>query len=243
MSAVPPTPAGWGGGTFTEFLDASRQNVFAGFANTHPVFQRFSEIDRTYRTVIENLKNPPDWFVAMFILRTHSSFLGAAHLALAGQLPEAYMLMRGCLENAIYGFYFHLEPASHERWLRRHDSDDARKIVRREFEIARMIKRLHERDEPLGTVVKVLYERTIDNGAHPNERGLLQMVRIGKPEQPKEHRIEIRYLTANNSASMVCLKSTAQVGVSGLKVFRHFLPERYEFLGVNENIDALQRDL
>ena len=152
-------PSGWGEDHLSRFIDNTRSNVFASFANLPKTYQRLADIDAGFRMIGENLKNPPDWFVALFLLRAHSSYLGAAHLALAGQLPEAYMLLRGCIENAVYAFYFHRIPDSHDRWLRRHDSDTAKKTVQDEFRIRALLRLLKKHDPRLGQIADELYER------------------------------------------------------------------------------------
>jgi hypothetical protein len=240
MTNLPP-PSGWGADALSAFLQTSRDNVFARFVTQYPVYQRLAEIDKAYRLIVDNLANAPDWFVAMFLPRTHSSYLAATHLALVGQIPETYMLLRGCLENAVYGFYFHHKPESHDRWLKRHQTATAEKIVRDEFKIRRMLRLLTDHDNEVGPIVTMLYERTINYGAHPNERGVLQTAKLTSDET--HHRLELIYLAGDNKALLACLKSTAQVGVASLKIFRHAMPERYDLLGLTALLSSLQEGL
>jgi hypothetical protein len=243
MVVAPPerAPSAWGQDTLSQFIDTARNKVFASFANLRPQYQRLATIDAAFRLIGENLKNPPDWFVALFLLRAHSSFLGGAHLALAGQLPEAYMLLRGSLENAAYSFYFSQVPESHERWLRRHDSSAAKQVVQDEFRIRALLKLLKKRDETLGKIATTLYERTIDFGAHPNERGLIQMLTMS--ETDRERQLQVRYLTGHSSAMDLCLKTSAQVGVCVLKVFQYVFRERYDLLGLSDRLKVLEQGL
>jgi hypothetical protein len=238
---VPPTPRDWGADTLAKFIDTSRRNVFASFVRLPSAYRRLAEIDKGFRLIGENLTNPPDWFVSLFLLRTHSSYLGGAHLALAGQLPESYMLLRGSLENAVYGFYFHLTPDSHERWLRRHDSPQTQKVVQDEFRIRALLRLLKTHDQKLGQVVTTLYEQTIDYGGHPNERAVTQMVKLTQNEG--ERRIDMNYLTGHTSGMDLALKSAMRVGVCGLKIFRHEYPERYDLIGLTERLGELEQDL
>jgi len=236
---VPEPPHGWGDDTLADFIDTARRNVLASFVRLQPSYRRLSDVDKGFRLIGENLLNPPDWFICLFLLRTHSSYLGGAHLALAGQLPECYMLLRGSLESAVYAFYFHHNPRSHERWLRRHDSPQTKKIVRDEFQIAALLRLLIKHDEKLGTIASTLYERTIDFGGHPNERAVTQMLKLTK----KERRIDVNYLTGHTSGMDLALKSVAQVGVCGLKIFRYAFPERYDLLGLTDRLRQLEADL
>jgi hypothetical protein len=213
----------------------------ATFANLPAEYRRLADIDAGFRLIGENLKNPDDWFVPLFLLRAHSSFLGAAHLALAGQLPEAYMLLRGSIENAVYAFYFHKTPDSHERWLRRHDSDKTKRIVQGEFRIRALLRLLSKHDETLGSIADQLYERAIDFGGHPNERALSQVLKLSETEA--DRLLHVNYLSGHTVAFQSCLKSTAQVGVLVLKVFQKVFPERYDLLGLSERLKELQQNL
>lgn len=79
------------------------------------------------------------------------------------------MVMRGCLENALYGLYvLHKDSGAFDRWMCRHDSDDAKRIVRNEFTIACVKKTLEDMDPKHVVVVSQLYDKTVDIGAHPN---------------------------------------------------------------------------
>jgi hypothetical protein len=239
MVANMPPPLGWGDDTLSVFFDQSRNNVFARFEN--PTYRRLAEIDKAYGLICNNLVEPPDWFVTTFLPRAHSVYRAAAHLALAGQLPETYMLLRGCLEDAVYGFYFLHKPNTHELWLRRHENATAGQVVRDEFKIGKMLRFLTKHDTDLGSIVKALYDRTIDYGAHPNERGVMQSAKM--TENQTHHRFDVVYLSGNNKALAACLKSTAQVGVASLKVFRHALPEHYDRVGVTALLPSLQDGL
>jgi hypothetical protein len=240
-SNVPDAPGGWGDDTLGQFIDTFRNNVFASFVRLRREYERLTSIDKGYRLIGENLLNPPDWFVALFLLRTHSSYLGGAHLALAGQLPESYMLLRGCVENAVYAFYFHKNPNSHERWLRRHENPKAKKIVEDEFRIRALLRLLSKHDEKLANAATALYERTIDFGGHPNERAVTQMLKL--TENEAHRRFDLNYLAGHTRGMDLCLKTAAQAGVCGLKVFEYVFPERYALLGLSAHIRKLQDGL
>lgn len=240
--SLPPPPEGWESDGLAKFLDAGRQNAYWHFVHNRPAFARLSAINEAFTLVAENLTNPPDWFVALFFQRAHASFLAAAQSALASQPPEAFMLMRGCLENAIYAFHFHRDPESHQRWLNRHASSAALKVVKNEFKITQMMKNLTALHPELGDVVTALYERSIDRGAHPNERGLTQVSQF--TEGTETYQITVSRISAGDTkATGVAMRSTAQTGVAVLKVFHEFMPERFDLLGASQRIAGLQQGL
>ena len=72
-------------------------------------------------------------------------------MAISGQAPEAYMVLRGCLENALYGLYVTRNSECQETWLRRHDSKENKNKARKEFTIRKLIDLLKKEDHILGT--------------------------------------------------------------------------------------------
>jgi hypothetical protein len=168
---LPEPPRGWGGDQITEFIDNTRLNSFASYANLCPEYAKLAEVDHVFRQLIDNLINTRDWFAAFFLLRAHSAFLAGSHLAMSGQAAEVYASLRLCLENGLYGLYLSRNPASRETWLRRHDSDEAKQRVKSEFTIRNLFDLLRGCDPNEARIAGELYESCIEYGAHPNERG------------------------------------------------------------------------
>lgn len=98
-------PIDWGRDYLTSFLDACMNNTYAIFQNQHEWYRRLSDIDQTYHKLNDNLDSNPELYGGLFALRCHSAYLGASRLVLSGQVPETFMLLRGCLEAALYGLY------------------------------------------------------------------------------------------------------------------------------------------
>ena len=95
-----------------------------------------------------------------------------------------------------------------------------------------MLKLAAELDATEGAVAKVLYDRTIDSGAHPNELALMQTLQINKSADQIE--FKSNYLDQDSLALRVALKATAQVGVCALSLFRVVYRERFAILGVTD---------
>ena len=87
--------------------------------NLKPWFNRIKDIHLVFQNIANNLDSSKDWFSALFLYRSHAALLGGVRLALSGQVPEAYMVLRGCLENALYGLYISRNSESVVTWLNR----------------------------------------------------------------------------------------------------------------------------
>ncbi len=238
---LPDPPRGWGTDDVTSFVDNTRLNCFATYANLRQEYAKVAEVDVVFRRLIENLINTQDWFAAFFLLRSHSAFLAGAHLAMSGHAAETYASLRLCLENGLYGLYLARNPASRETWLRRHDDDQARRRVKDEFTIRNLFDTLRGIDKREADVTGELYERCIDYGAHPNERGLTQSLKTEK--KPDTVDLRVIYLSDDPLIFRVCLKTTAQVGASVLGVFRLVFRERFDLTGLNGQLDRARQGL
>jgi len=235
-------PPGWGRDDLSAFVETARRNTFATFVQARQVWALLGRIDAALRRAIEGMHNARAWFEGFFLLRAHAAYLGAARLSTSGQLPEAYMILRGCLENALYGLFTHENPGLGEVWLRRHDDAASRQRVRDEFKIGRMMDLLEARDPGTGRAARDLYERTIDFGAHPNELALTSVLRLTWGEGAV--RFDLNYLSDNSTPALaLCLKTNAQVGVCALGTFRLVVPERFDLLGLSDELTRLNAGL
>jgi len=234
-------PPNWADDSLSKFIQDTIDNTYATFHNLKPPYNRLKDIHITLQKIVDNIENTPDWFATFFVVRSHSAFLGAVRLALSGQVPEAYMVLRGCLENALYGFYVTRKPGCQETWLRRHDSEESKKQMRKEFKIRNLIDLLEKEDDRLGNIAKDLYERTIDYGGHPNERALLSVTT--KHVDEDKTRFQSAYLIGKEPALELCLKSCSQIGACSLSIFQMIYKERFDILGLSDALILLKKGL
>ena len=167
------SPTGWGEDALTRFLEKARDNTHATFANLPNSYRRFRDLDGLFIQLFADYRDPEHPIGAALALRCHSALRVSAQLAMAGQVPEAFMTLRGALEMAMYAFHASTTKERTLTWLNRYDSEDARKACSREFTPRVMFPVLRLQDAGLGDIVGQLYERTIDYGAHPNAAGVL----------------------------------------------------------------------
>lgn len=235
------SPPDWGNDCLSAFIEDAKSNIFASFANCKPLYTRLQKIDESFRLAIDHLTNTKDWFPAFFLLRAHSAYLGVVRLSLSSQVGEAYMVSRGCLENALYGFFFWKEPKKARLWYERHDSIMKKKEGRRQFQIKAMLQLLQTENQKIGKITEDLYEWCIDYGAHPNERSISSVME--KIEEAKSIQFRINSLLGDKTAFRACLKTTAQIGVCCLSIFQLIFRTRFELIGLTDEIMKLAKGL
>ena len=74
------------------------------------------------------------------------------------------MVLRGCLENVLYGLYIYKNPKIAVFWMNRNTDEASKKIVKRESKLGKIMGVLEQEFKALAIPVKTFYERTIDYG-------------------------------------------------------------------------------
>lgn len=187
-------PEGWGLDQLSHFIEACRQNELYCFVHREELYRQLSAVNERF---IKNRKNlvlaliksvdkfagtaklaeielePREWLEVYFFLRCYASFSGAARLAMSAQVPEAFMLLRGCIENALYAWHVSTDSNLKTIWLARHKDKKARDLVSSSFAIGPIQRSLTAKDQNVGRAVSTAYNETIDEGAHPNVKTFL----------------------------------------------------------------------
>lgn len=234
-------PPCWGDDKLSLFLDQALKNTLATFVHKRPGFETLLRIDQSFLKIGENLADPSSFLGAALLLRSHSAFRAACRLAMSGQASDTFPVLRACLEYALYGLHITSEPQLGEIWMGRHDNDETMRRVRRKFKHVNMMKTLCARDQALHSTIDELYERTIDFGAHPNERAITGSMEL---EKEFDHVMFSQiYLHGDSDSLDHIMKTSAQIGLGSLCIFQLAFPERFEILGLRHVIDRLRREL
>ena len=241
MEDFPKVPPGWGDDPLSKFIQGTTDNTYATFHNLKEWYNRLSDIHASFRDATQNMDRTQDWFASFFLFRAHSAYLAGIRLALSGQVPEAYMVLRGALECSLYGLYVARKPSVRETWLRRDEDDVTRRKVRQEFKVTNVFQVLELEDQKLRKIAGDLYDITIEYGGHPNQQAFLSVMK----QQSDESKITFQsaYMIGNEDALHLCLKSCAQIGICALSIFRLVFRERFNILGISQNLDSMKKGL
>jgi hypothetical protein len=231
-------PRNWGEDELTAFIELARAHLFGTFHNLIPEFNSLRWVDEAFLRFIKGWKDPENPSTVTLVPRAHSAFRAATQLSLSGQVPEAYMVMRGCLEYALYANHMAIEAAAFEAWRRRGDDAASRKKCAREFSGARLFASLRKQDTVVADRAGMLYERTIDFGAHPNELAVGSLMRVEQSDT--EATINHAYLSGEGMPLRLCLKSLGQTGLIALEIFCLIYPKRCKAALVAETVAAFK---
>lgn len=233
-------PPNWGNDELTRILDTSIKNSYATFHNLPKEFTKLKEIDKCFHTAIESIHKTKNWFPVFFLLKAHSSFLASVQLGTGGFSSETFACLRLVLENSLYGIYLEKDDQLQEVWLNRHESVEAKKKVQNAFKIGSMFNKLTQINKATSEKAKMLYERTIDFGAHPNELALSQSLQMF--ESDTDINFSVMYLSENGNALLHSLSTCFQVGLTSLYIFRLIFRERFDIVGLSSQLMELNQN-
>jgi len=233
-------PPGWGGDELTKFIDMARHNIFATFFHNKPYFELLSQIDHLFKEFIKIMSGLSDEKMlesspASFLGRAYGCYLAGVRLSTSGQLTEAYILFRGCLENALYAFYIENKPEFAVVWRDRYKSEQHKKRVRGNFTIGKMIESLNKKNPKIGKFAKELYDKTIDYGGHPNIWSIASNIKF--VEEKGKWVLDI----FNNDELLLpgCLLVNARTGLCSLSIFRLIYPDQFKKAGIPKKLFSL----
>lgn len=237
MSLPPTPPPGWGNDGLTSFFDSVRQNQYAVFHN-HSFSGRIIAIDELFMKLLDRPINPRSMMPMTFMLLAHSSWRAGAAAAMSGQVYESNALLRAALESTSYGLFIGDDAHKFEVFMARHDTPDGAEKVRSAFSARKMAAHLRTMSAPLADDFDTLYDMMIDNGAHPNQRGITfnSVVR----EESGNKIIDTVYLHADGLALDLGLKNVVRVGMTVLHLFRLLYAPKFELLGVTAALDEMR---
>jgi hypothetical protein len=220
------------------FFDRVHANQNANRINFAKWYQIIEQIDDCFVRAVENLSDPKPVMSANLLLRCQYAFKTAAGMALAGQVVEVFLVLRSVLEYAGYCLVISKTPSLEGAFLGRHTSTKAMEKQKKAFKISAVRSTIAGQDRALANHFDHYYQRSIDFGGHPNPHAALSAMMPDEREGLKG--FTVLAISTDPTAITHALLSTAQVGLTALCVLQHVFKERFESLGIRQEIDSLK---
>lgn len=231
----------WGGDPLSTFLSLAQQNERVSplkLPDVYALLQRVHAAIDAGETIKE--RNPNQLPTRLLMARAHAAWLAAVRLGMSGQTVEVYPLVRAVIEASWYALHLAKDPnppARVEIWLGRGDDDDAKARCKDEFRVANVRATHSALDADTANALQTLYERTIELGGHPNERGVLAATTRTETEQ--DYTFETVFLSGSPLLIAAALKTAVEAAVGALKTFHLIFPERFTTMGVDRDVEKL----
>jgi hypothetical protein len=226
-----PRPEMWGKGKLYKFIEECWSNSIATVGHKNIIARRLAAIDDIFEELHHDFKpSTINQLVPAFLFfRAFSTYRSSVMVSLS--LPtDGYALQRACLENAGYARLIATEPALGELWLKRDEDPN----FKNRFTHRLVREAIEAEDVKLSQVYQELYERTIDFGAHPNEKSVLINV---LRESLDTTTIKFLLLPGDGLALDHGLRRCAQVGICALKVLATVFREQFDRVNARTKIE------
>jgi hypothetical protein len=242
MPAIPPPPT-WEQDDLSKFLQQAHNNQLVTAGRKTAEYNKLAEIDALFMRVGTHIINPKNMTAADLFYRTHAAYRAACGAATAGQVTEAVVLSRSCLEASAYALHIHEHPGHDMLWWDRNKTPAQKKAVIKTFAHGRLRETIAKHDKRLDEVYDLLYEQSIDYGGHPNQLGVAGGMSIA--DKPESDRISVihTYLHADGLMLDFGLKFVARVGICALRLHQFMMPEKFKLLQVTDRIRAAEQGL
>jgi hypothetical protein len=180
------------------------------------------ELDELFRGLVTGKsysKHPAGGFLAM---NSHSAFLAAVGSALRGQSPPTFMILRGCVESALYAYLIAMDHTDGDVWLKRSQDPETTKA---KFTANRAIQKLTPHDPNLAALAKDTYQWMIEFGAHPNPRSIIDHIRTKEPVA-EGYPFSLIYIHSTDSAASIrSLGACIENGCMCIAILCHAMPD------------------
>lgn len=205
----------------TRFLQAAVENEHEILAREPEMVGYLEEIHDLFRGLAgKHLSGDP--LCVFLLMNAHASFLSAVRIALSGQSPPVFMVLRGCIEKALFALIARSDESTKMVWLER---EKDRQKCRSTFTARKGLAILRTLDPNLATYVDSCYEASIEFGAHPNKRSILDHIIFDQDTAASEQRARLIYVSGAGSLQVVrTLSACVETGLAALLLSPHILP-------------------
>lgn len=230
----------WGADDLTRFLDVINSNQKAALRQFPEPYGLMQRVNDCFSAAGKGLVNPKPTMTGPLFLRAQYAYKTAAGMALAGQVVEAFVMQRSCLEYSGYALLMFKHPELEDVFLSRHFDADHMKSQKQKFQIREIKAAIDLFCPRLAEIFLQFYDRSIDFGAHPNPSGVISATQWERSDA--EATILTVALSNDERLLKHAMKSTAQVGLAALLIFQYIFEALFKDLGVDREIESLCRE-
>ncbi len=218
-----------------EFLKAATENETECLSEYPDFIDFIDKIDGLFRRFLaDEIRGDP--MAGTLFINAHASFLAACRIAVSGQSPPTFMALRGALESALFGLIASRSEENRSIWL---DRDRNLKRSRKLYSARSALKLLEDDDPNLCAMVAEAYELTIEFGAHPNARSVMEHLTIVEGRS-----VTLTYLQSMPSTAFVrAVLACIETGLIIIYVFPHAFPDHGAAIAIHGEAAKIREEL
>lgn len=185
-------------GTLSEYLSATLKVAKEHSEGQPQLMFMVHQMDDIFQKEIfgqEFKANPTAGLLAM---NSYVTLLSAVRQALSGHVVSTFPIVRAALESACYALLAR-DQSKADIWTDRHLSEKAHETCRRTFTAHKAVKELKLISPEMAEYVMAHYEASIDFGAHPNRRSIIDHLEDSGPAGGGLHGFELTGVYGSDS--------------------------------------------
>ncbi|GFM10209.1 TPA: hypothetical protein ACJJXW_000480 [Enterobacter cloacae] len=196
-------------GNLQDYLKATTENASFHY-ETHPdLMGMVLRMDQVFHEEIfaDDLVSNP--YAQLLAMNSYSLLLNGVGQAISGHTVAIFPVLRTALESACYAFLIAKNEELGVVWINRHNSESALQRCRKKLTVKRACEKLSSFSPEMAEYVMAHYDASIDYGAHPNQKAILNHLSdIGEVDS-NFHGFELTSVYGENSwhvnyALLVC---------------------------------------
>ncbi|MDD2046845.1 hypothetical protein [Pseudomonas putida] len=186
-------------GSLQDYLVATSENA-QDHANEPPqLMYLVNQMDQIFQEEIFACDFKADPTSGLLVMNAYTMLLSAVRQALSGHVVSTFPIVRTALESACYAFLIARDGANADIWFRRHDSEKDHKNCRDVFTVAKAVKELKSINTLMAEYVQAHYAASIDFGAHPNRKSVIDHLEDSGPIDNGMHGFSLTGVYGQNS--------------------------------------------
>lgn len=198
-------------GTLQDYLVATLENAQDHATEPPQLMYLVDQMDRIFQEEIFGCDFDASPTAGLLVMNAYTMLLSAVRQALSGHVVSTFPIARTALESACYAFLIARDETKADIWFSRHDSKSAHKDCRDAFTVAKAVKELKAIDPVIAEYVQAHYDASIDFGAHPNRKSVIDHLEDFGPIGEDLHGFELTGVYGRNSwhvnlALLVCVE-------------------------------------
>ncbi|MNV47054.1 hypothetical protein D3C71_1389090 [compost metagenome] len=199
-------------GTLNDYLSATLENAQNHTAEPPQLMFLVDQMDQIFHQEIFEHSFEVHPVVGLLVMNSYTLVLSAVRQALSGHVVSTYPIARAALESACYAFLIARDEAKADIWINRHNSESALQRCRKTFTAKNAANELRTIDPVMAEYVLAHYDASIDFGAHPNRKSVIEHVEDMGPVGDDLHGFSLVGVYGRNSwhvnhALLVCVEA------------------------------------
>ncbi|PCC99183.1 hypothetical protein [Halopseudomonas pelagia] len=160
-------------GTLQDYLVATLENAQDHAAEPPQLMYLVDQMDRIFQEEIFGREFNASPTAGVLVMNSYTMLLSGVRQALSGHVVSTFPITRTALESACYAFIIARDEKKADIWFQRHASKTAHKDCRDAFTVAKAVKELKAINSGMAEYVQAYYDASIDFGAHPNRKSVI----------------------------------------------------------------------